>query len=261
MAAAIAAACVGSDPVAQPGSGDSGVDAGGSGPEGGGVDGATDAGSDTSPGDDASSRPCSTGVAPTHTLSNKWAANPPNGTAAPLVFADKIALATCTMSFGYVEDTPATTKSWHVFVKKSDTTAGSCTEAKGYRELVKTFQSPQSSFFFTRSTLDDQLVVVAYDYALTASSDRVLVMEQLDWATGDTVHAAKIAVAGSAEGVPPAGTPTNLGATSCDVTLEGLGVFPGAAGANADAGWTASYPHFLAPEAQEPSPATSAQYK
>lgn len=225
-----------------------------------GADAPSDAPSDTTSDGDAAPRACTTGPtdASSRALDVKWQITAPTGTGTPTVVGSIVQTA-CTISLVTLQ-TATAPPAYSIYLEKKDTTAGSCTEAKGYRVLFSTFAAPAA--FLARSPLDATLFVVAYNHKNTpsGSSPVQLSMEQADWTTGDTVHAAGFAVIGSSQLIPPAGSPTALSTNGCDVTLEGTGTFPGASGTNTGA-WTAQYVHFLAPEPQDPSLANTAAYK
>jgi hypothetical protein len=269
IALASVAACVGSDVAVTSGTPDAGDDSSG----GGGDAHVGDDTSDSSPGDDASDagdahdatpRACTTGPtdASSRALSVRWTVNPPSGNQA-VVSVGSISTLTCTILLEYIETTGGV-PFWNVYLEKKDTTAGSCTEPKGFRTLIQTYAAPTA--FIAKSALDPTLFVIAYDHKNTPSggSPIQLSMEQVDWNTGDTLHAGGMAVIGSQPNIPPtpSGSPTALTATSCDVTLEGNNAtFPGATGTNNNLGWVAHYTHFLAPEPQDPTGANDAAYK
>jgi hypothetical protein len=157
--------------------------------------------------------------------------------------------------------TAAAPPAYTIYLEKKDTAAGSCASPKGFRYLFATYATPTA--FLASHPSDPRLFVVAYNHknTLSGSSPVQLSMQQVDWDSGDMLHGAGFAVVGSTQNIPPAGSPTALAVTGCDVVLDGSGgTFPGASGAQTTA-WTATYTHFLAPTPQDGSNADLAAYK
>src|SRR5206468_665218 len=116
---------------------------------------------------DAGPRACTVGPidASTPALTNQWSATAPVGSQ-PAVVAGTIVQPSCTIVLATIQDQVAP-PSWVIYLEKKDTTAGSCTEAKGYRTLFNSFANPKA--FLAESPLDPTLFVVAFDHKNTLS--------------------------------------------------------------------------------------------
>jgi hypothetical protein len=222
------------------------------------ADAAKDATVDAEAGFDSGSRLCQIGALDAGTTLIRWQGAPPTGIAAPVSVA-VVAELDCTIKLWTLQTANAP-PAYALYLEKADTTAGSCGEPKGYRTLWAPSYTLPNAFLATHPT-DRRLFAVAFDHKNTqsGSSPVQLQMQQIDWVSGDDLHHGGMAVKGSAPGTPPVGSPTALTINGCDLTLEGTGDFPGAAGVD-DGSWTAQYPGFLAPQTQPPTLADSASF-
>lgn len=229
---------------------------------------------------DAGVRLCSVGAdASSRALQITWGGVTPTGTS--LTVADTVALSDCTVVVATVK-TSESPASWAIYVEKKDTTPDSCKGPKGTRVLATGYSEPPK-VRATRSVADPSLFVVAYsgwdEFADVRNSPPTFFkMVQVDWTTGDTLHAAIMATDGAAPAT--SGEPTDLSTdaqavspwgakhepTPCDVVLKGFiydpaggyTLFPGGHSGLGPGPFLATWYHFLAPEPQAPSEADEA---
>lgn len=199
--------------------------------------------------------------APSSTLAMRWSADPVAGaTGAPAAHGETTADG-CTVA---LESVPlgGMPPRWAVVLEKRDASPGSCASPKGRRILWSpTYAAPKA--LLAHHPVERRLFVVAFDHKNTpsGSSPTNLDVQQVDFETGDVLHAAAKYVRGTPPVLPPpAASPTSLTVDGCDLALEGTGTFAGASGTKTGA-FEARWVGFVAPSPQEPSPADSASYR
>lgn len=186
-----------------------------------------------------------------------WLPDPPTD-AGTTTLGDTFSDVDCTFTLGVIQAGGPPT--YYLFLHKSDTTAGSCTEPKGYK-LITTSTNHDPGGHLAR-VAGEKLLAVGYEYKQSPSGSATLFpgLMQVGYWGGHTLHTAVFALKGAdAGGPPPIGknqtSVTALSFTGHDATVTGTGWFPGAPN---DSYTTATWKGFVMNAYQSPSLADTA---
>jgi len=186
-----------------------------------------------------------------------WMPDPPTD-AGTTTLGDTFSNPDCTFSLSVTSVGGPPT--YYLVLHKSDTTANSCNEPKGYKVITTSTNYDPGGH--RARVAGERLLAVGYDYKVSLSGSGTVFpgLMQVGWWGGHTLHTASFGLKGAdAGGPPPIGknqtTVTAISFTGHNVTATGAGWFPGAPN---DSYTTATWNAFAIDAYQSPSLADTA---